>query len=266
MIAEIISVGTELLLGDIVNTNAQYLAKHLAALGIEVHYQTVVGDNPDRIKNVLDVAYTRADMAIMTGGLGPTKDDLTKERIAAYFGKQLILDQKAVDRMANTLKKVQKQSLLQSLIKQAYVPTDSVILYNHNGLAPGCIMEDQERICILLPGPPKEMEPMFETYCIPYLKRISEQVLVSVTIQLLDFDHAAVIEVGEAPVADRLAEFLDLTNPTVATYTKEDGNLVRITARAANRAKALEKIQPVLTACKERIGEHLIQRIEEDKG
>ena len=264
MIAEIISVGTEILLGNIVNTNAQYLAKKLAKVGIEVHFQTVVGDNPGRIMDAVRIAYTRGDMVIMTGGLGPTKDDITKEMLAEYFHRKLEYDQKAIEMMGVALKRVQKESLLQSLKKQALVPENSMILYNHHGLAPGIIMEDEGKTCILLPGPPKEMEPMFEEYCMPYLKEISHQVIVSVNIKMLDFDHAPVTIVGEAPVADALGELLDGDNPTVATYAKDDGCLIRITAKATDRQKALELIEPVKEQCREILKDEYIQWIKEE--
>ena len=266
MIAEIISVGTEILLGNIVNTNAQYLSKKLAEAGIEVHFQTVVGDNPGRIMDTVRIAYTRGDMVIMTGGLGPTKDDITKEMLAEYFHRKLTYDQKALDMMGETLRRVQKESLLQSLKKQALVPEDSMILYNHHGLAPGMIMEDEGRVCILLPGPPKEMCPMFEEYCMDYLRKKSGHILVSVNIKMLDFDHAPVIIVGEAPVADRLGDLLDSSDPTVATYAKDDGCLIRITSAAKTHEEALEKIAPVVEEAKKRLGEEYINYIKEDTG
>ena len=266
MIAEIISVGTEILLGNIVNTNAQYLAKKLAEAGIEVHFQTVVGDNPGRIMDAVRIAYTRGDMVIMTGGLGPTKDDITKEMLAEFFHRKLAYDQKALDMMGEMLKRVQKESLLQSLKKQALVPENSIILYNHHGLAPGIIMEDGERVCILLPGPPKEMCPMFEEYCMDYLRKKSGHILVSVNIKMLDFDHAPVIIVGEAPVADRLGNLLDSSDPTVATYAKEDGCLIRITSAAKTHEEALAKIAPVVEEAKKRLGEEYINYIKEDTG
>jgi len=264
MIAEIISVGTELLLGNIVNTNAQFIAKKLAETGIEMHYQTVVGDNPERIIAALDIAYTRADMTILTGGLGPTKDDITKEKLAEYFHKKLVINEEAMQHMSALLEKVQKPSLIDSMRKMALVPDDSLILHNHHGIAPGCIMKDGKKICILLPGPPKEMEPMFEEYCMPYLKEISHQVIVSVNIKMLDFDHAPVTIVGEAPVADALGELLDGENPTVATYAKEDGCLIRITARANDRQRALELIEPVKEKCRAILKDEYIQWIREE--
>lgn len=263
MTAELISVGTEILLGNIVNTNAQYLAKRLANLGIEVHYQTVVGDNPLRIKSALDVAYSRAEMVILTGGLGPTKDDLTKEMLISYFGKEPVLDLKAYEMLEQHLKELDIP-MSEGLRKQAIVPDDSTILYNHNGTAPGCIMEQDGKVCILLPGPPKEMKPMFEECCEVYLNGISGRIFVSINIKMLDFDHAPVAMVGESPVADALGDLLDSENPTVATYAKDDGCLIRITASAATREEALELVNPMVEKCRVILKDEYINYIRED--
>lgn len=265
MIAEIISVGTELLLGNIVNTNAQYISKQLADLGIEVHFQTTVGDNPERIRSVLDIAYSRADLCILTGGLGPTKDDITREMIIAYFNKKPVVDEVSVKMMGKRLNEITDETLRQSLLKCAVVPSESIIMHNHNGLSPGSIMEDQGRRCILLPGVPKEMKPMFEEYVIPYLRKLSDQVLLSVDIKLLDFEHASVEAVGEAPVAARLGSLLDRENPTVATYIKDDGNLIRVTAKAKDEESAMKMIEPVVEECIEAIGKQYVQSVKKEE-
>ncbi|MDO5548738.1 MAG: molybdopterin-binding protein [Eubacteriales bacterium] len=263
MTAELISVGTEILLGNIVNTNAQYLAKKLADLGIEVYYQTVVGDNPERIRSALDIAYSRAQMVILTGGLGPTKDDLTKEMLISYFGKKPVLDQTAYEMLEQHLKELDVP-MSDGLRKQAIVPDDSMILYNHHGTAPGCIMEQDGKVCILLPGPPKEMKPMFEECCERYLNGIRDKVFVSMNIKMLDFDHAPVAVVGEAPVADALGELLDSENPTVATYAKDDGCLIRVTASAADREEALALANAMVEKCRAILKEEYIRYIRED--
>ena len=263
MIAELISVGTEILLGNIVNTNSQYLAKRLATRGIEVHFQTVVGDNNDRIKNCLDVAFTRGDTVILTGGLGPTKDDMTKEMLISYFNKKPIVDQAVLSMLEERLKKI-NVPMSEGLRKQAIVPDDSIILYNHNGTAPGVIMEDNGRTAILLPGPPKEMQPMFEEYVQPYLAKRSDRVFVSMNIKMLDFDHAPISIVGEAQVANRLDALLDNANPTVATYAKDDGCLIRVTAQAADRKKALALLEPVIQEIRSILKDEYIQYIAEE--
>lgn len=264
MTAELISVGTEILLGNIVNTNAQYLAKRLADLGIDVHYQTVVGDNTQRLKDALDVAYSRAEMVIITGGLGPTKDDLTKEMLISYFGKQPVMDEKALDNVIKTVKRLGITEISDGLRKQAIVPSDSIIMYNQNGTAPGCIMEHEDKICILLPGPPKEMKPMFEECCKIYLNGISGKVFVSINIKMLDFDHAPVSMVGEAPVADALGDLLDSENPTVATYAKDDGCLVRVTASAENHEQAMALAEDMVNQCRDILKDEYINYIRED--
>ena len=264
MIVEIVSVCTEILMGNIVNTNAQYLAKRLAHLGLDCHYQTVVGDNPARIKSALDVAYSRADAVIMTGGLGPTKDDLTKEMLMEYFGKTPVVDDKVLNFLEEHLKALGFDKMSEGLRKQAIVPADSLILYNHHGTAPGCVMERDGKICILLPGPPHEMQPMFEECCELYLNAKSDKILVSIIIKCLSKDVAPISIVGESPVADRLDELLDGVNPTVATYAKEDGCLVRITAAGKTHEEALELLKPVVEKCRERIGEQYINFVKED--
>lgn len=266
MVVEIISVGTEILMGNIVNTNAQYIASRLAHLGLDSYYQTVVGDNPERLKGVLDVAFSRSDAVIMSGGLGPTKDDLTKEMLMEYFGKETCVDEKVLRAMEERLRKRgETRELSESMKKQAVVPKDSLILYNHHGTAPGCVMEREDgKVCILLPGPPKEMKPMFEECCELYLKAKSDKVFVSLNIKLLGRDEAPLSMVGESPVADKLGDLLDSENPTVATYAKEDGCLIRVTSSAPTHEEAMTLAQPMAEKCKAIIGAQYVRYIEED--
>lgn len=258
--AEIISVGTELLLGDIVNTNAHYLSQNLAHLGIDLYFQTTVGDNGERLHQALEIAFTRANLVILTGGLGPTKDDLTKETLASYFQKELVLDTKAYEKLEERARLYGLKSVSQSNKKQAYVPQGAIVLYNDNGTAPGFIIEgakqgDDLQTAILLPGPPREMQPMFETYCIPYLKRRSDKVLVSYNIRLKRYGTAERKDVGESPVADKITHLLDNKNPTVATYAKEDGVRIRVTATATEKKEALFLINPVIEEIKKCLGD-----------
>lgn len=171
MKAEIMAVGTELLLGDIINTNAQFIARELAALGISVYHQSVVGDNDERLMKCIEEGFERADIIITTGGLGPTKDDLTKEIAAEYFGKSLVPHEESM-RLIEDYFKISGRKMAESNRKQAYFPEGSIILRNNNGTAPGCIIESSGKIIILLPGPPKEMIPMFKESVIPYLSLI----------------------------------------------------------------------------------------------
>ncbi|WP_304507704.1 competence/damage-inducible protein A [Anaerotignum sp.] len=247
MKAEILAVGTELLLGDILNTNAQYLARELAALGIEVYYQTVVGDNPKRLEETIYHAFSRADLVITTGGLGPTEDDLTKETAAKYFGEPLVLDEKALaqiqvffDRIGRTMTENNK--------KQAFVPEhNSVVMYNANGTAPGIIIEKNGKIMIMLPGPPKEVMPMFEGQAKPYLARKQEYTFISRVLR--------VASVGESAMEEMVKDIIDAqTNPTIAPYAKEGEALLRITAKAKDEDEANRLIDPVAAALKERLG------------
>ncbi len=246
MTAEILCVGTELLLGDIVNTNAQYLSKELASIGIEVHFQTVVGDNAERILSCVRTALGRADMVVLSGGLGPTKDDMTKERIADFFGKKLVRDRRAYDNMVQKAHEFGVFQITEGMKKQADVPEDSFILYNEAGTAPGCILEKDGKTAILLPGPPREMKPMFETAKREYLIPKAGGVILSVNIKMKKPGEAPAEIVGEAPVAERLDDLLESGEPTVATYAKEDGCLIRVTAKGTDREEALNKIIPVV--------------------
>lgn len=247
MVAEIISVGTELLLGNIVNTNAQYIAKEMARLGIDLYYQSVVGDNEERLSNVLRTALERSDLIITTGGLGPTKDDLTKEVAASYFGKQLIFDKKTYEHVKTRLESYGIRQMTDSQKKQAMVPEGALVVTNPVGLAPGIIMAQGDKAIVMLPGPPKEMKALFEECSRLYIRRLSDHVFVSINIKVKGPDELPLREIGEAPVADRLGDLLDSENPTVATYAKEDGVLIRVTASGRTREEALTLMQPVVT-------------------
>ena len=264
MICEIISIGTEILLGNIVNTKAQYLSKKLAEIGIDVYYQTVVGDNGKRIKDALDIAFSRSDIVITTGGLGPTKDDMSKEVLISYFGNKSIIDPFVKKTLEEKITKLNLPEISESMLKQALVPENAIVMYNKNGTAPGCIMEKENKMCILLPGPPFEMKPMFEEYALPYLQNKSGKTIVSYIIQLLDFDRAPVAMVGEAPVAQRLGDILDYTNPSVATYTGRKDCKLRITASAKNKEEAIALVLPVVEECVKIIGKEYIDSIYED--
>lgn len=247
MVAEIISVGTELLLGNIVNTNAQYIAKEMARLGIDLYYQSVVGDNEERLSNVLKTALERSDLIITTGGLGPTKDDLTKEVAASYFGKELVFDEKTYQHVKQRLESYGINQMTESQKKQAMVPEGALVISNPEGLAPGIIMAQGNKAIIMLPGPPKEMKALFAECSRLYIKRLSDHVFVSINIKVKGPDELPLRLIGEAPIADQLGDILDNENPTVATYAKEDGVLIRVTASGKNREEALVLMKPVVT-------------------
>lgn len=249
MKAEILAVGTEILLGDIVNTNAQYLAKRLADLGISVYHQSVVGDNPGRLLEAYRLAFSRADLVITTGGLGPTKDDLTKEVAFEYFGKMSVIHEASLKIIEGYFKKMNR-TMVKSNIKQAYFPVDAVVLPNNNGTAPGCIIEENGKIVALLPGPPREMKPMFEEAVVPYLQKFQEGVLVSKVLR--------VIGVGESSAEEMIEDILESqTNPTVAPYAKDGEMIFRITAKANNHADGIIMMKPMEAAIRSRLGDNI---------
>ncbi len=249
MNAEIIAVGTELLLGDIVNTNAQYLSKELAKLGIGVFYQTVVGDNPERILTAFKNAFERADMIITTGGLGPTEDDLTKEMAAKYFNKEMILDEESLELITNFFKK-QQFKMTDNNKKQAYIPEGSKILKNEKGTAPGCLIEEDNKIIIMLPGPPNETIPMFENHVKPYLQSKTDGVFYSKTLR--------VCGVGESMAEDMIKDIIEKqTNPSIAPYAKTFEVHLRITASAKNIDEAKKLVEPVAKEIYGRLGDNV---------
>lgn len=249
MKAEILAVGTEILLGDIVNTNAQYLSRRLADLGISVYHQTVVGDNEERLFNAYKSAFERADIVIATGGLGPTKDDLTKEIGAKYFGKKLVLHEESLNYIKEFFNKLNR-TMGESNKKQAYIPEGAVILPNPNGTAPGCIIEEDNKVLVMLPGPPKEMIPMFENFVVPYLQKFSEGVLVSKVIR--------VCGLGESTMAEMVEDIMESsTNPTIAPYAKDFEAILRITAKGSTKEEAEELIKPAQKEIRKRLGENV---------
>ena len=245
MTCELVFVGTELLLGDILNTNAQYLSKQLAAIGVNVLYQTVVGDNPDRLRRVLETAFSRADLVLTTGGLGPTKDDLTKEVCAAFFGKPLVLHDESLQRMRAYFSE-KGVEMPQTNEKQAWMPAGCVIFENRNGTAPGCAMEQNGKRLVLLPGPPREMKAMYETGVLPYLRPLTNAVIFSREIRTFG--------IGESAMAQRVSDLLDSENPTVAPYAKEGEAMLRVTAKAATKEAAEQLLQPVIDEILSRLG------------
>lgn len=238
MKAEILCVGTEILLGDIVNTNAQFISRQLANLGIEVFHQSVVGDNPDRLLEELENGFKRSDIIITTGGLGPTPDDLTKETGAKFFNRELILDKNSLENLKEHFSKMGRSYSKGNNIKQAYFPKGSKILPNPHGTAPGCAIEENGKIMIILPGPPKEVAPMFNNYVKPFLKKYSSKIIKSKTLRLCG--------IGEGVMAEMASDIIkNSTNPTVAPYAKEEDTILRITAEASTEDDALKLINPV---------------------
>lgn len=249
MKAEIIAIGTEILLGDIVNSNAQYLGQEMASLGIDMHYQQVVGDNEKRIIHAFDEAYSRSDIVITTGGLGPTEDDLTKEVAAKYFNKKLIPHENSIKRIKEYFEFRQKR-MPENNLKQGLIPEGCIVIKNNNGTAPGVIIEENNKTMIILPGPPKEMKPMFEEVVRPYLQKKSDSVLVSKMIKILG--------VGESTIAEELKDLMESQiNPTIAPYAKEVGVIVRVTAKARTEEEAVKLIIPIEEEIKKRLGDNV---------
>ncbi len=247
MRAEIICVGTEILLGNIVNTNAAYLAKECALIGLELYHQSVIGDNHERLRETVIDALKRSDCLILTGGLGPTYDDLTKETIASLFHQKLVLNPLENEKLEHAFQ-VMGRVMTENNRKQAYLPERSSALANRVGTAPGVYLEEQGKIVILLPGPPYEMRIMFEEQVKPRLLAKADQCLVSKTIRIFGM--------GESEVESRLHEvMIKTTNPTLAPYAKVGECEVRVTAKAGTETAAAALIEPYLQKVKDILGQ-----------
>ena len=237
MNAEIIAVGSELLLGQITNTNAQFLSKQLSELGINVYYHTVVGDNAERLKEAIHIAESRADMIIFTGGLGPTKDDLTKHTIATHLSKSLVYNEEALSIIKEFFERV-KRPMTENNRQQALVLDGCIVLANHHGLAPGMFMENDTHMYLLFPGPPKELQPMFLTEARPLLveKLQGDGKIVSHMLRFYG--------IGEAELETKLHQLLDTqTNPTLAPLASDGEVSIRITAKADTEEAARDLIE-----------------------
>ena len=249
MKAEILSIGTEILLGDIVNTNAQFLPKALADLGIDVYYQSVIGDNEERILKAFKDGFERADIIVTTGGLGPTQDDLTKELAAKYFNKELYLHKPTLEWIKDYLN-IKDEEVLESNKKQAYIPEDSIILENKNGTAPGLIINENNKILIVLPGPPKEMKAMFNDKVLEYLSDLTGYIIKSKTLRFLG--------IGESIIAKKVDNIIkDSKNPTVAPYAKDYEAILRITAKDKNEEICNKLIEEKCNEIKDILGEYI---------
>lgn len=249
MTVELICVGTELLLGNIVNTNAAYLSEKCAMLGLSMYYQSVVGDNEQRLAKLLTTAKDRADVVILCGGLGPTQDDLTKETVAKVMHLELVEDARARLEIQQFFQNRAKP-MTENNWKQALVPAGSRVLYNPNGTAPGLIIESEHTRIILLPGPPNELVPLFEEQVYPYLQRLQPDIICSKMVKLCGIGESA----AETEILDLI---LNQENPTVAPYAKTGEVHFRITAKASTRAEALALIDPVETELRNRFGQKI---------
>lgn len=259
MIAELISVGTEILLGNIVNTNSAYLAEKCAQLGLSLYYQTVVGDNEGRMRETIRTALDRSDIIILTGGLGPTEDDLTKEITAEVMGLPLKEDAHTRRLLEDYLAQYQKNDAQRRITsnnyKQALVPEGAYILDNHNGTAPGLIMEKDGKTAVLLPGPPGELKPMFEEKVYPYLRKKQPETIFSQMVKICS--------IGESQVADEIQDLIETqTNPTIAPYAKTGEVHLRITAKGGSQKECEELIRPVVRELERRFGKNVFAETE----
>lgn len=249
MNAEILCVGTELLLGNVINTNSAFLAQELAKLGIDVYYHTVVGDNNERLKEALAIAFERSDLVITTGGMGPTYDDLTKESIADYFGLSMVLHQPTLEKI-HVYFDQRPQKMTANNEKQAMIPQGAVVFDNQNGTAPGCAVTQNNKTAIMLPGPPTEMQLMFAQSVRAYLAPFVDSTLVSHTLYLFG--------IGESTVENLLKELMTTsTNPTIAPYAKNGEVLLRITAKAPNTSEGDRLIQPVIDQISRQLADYI---------
>ena len=238
MVAEILAVGTELLMGQIANTNAQYITSRLQEVGVEVYFHCVVGDNPKRLEMILRQALIRSDVVIMTGGLGPTKDDLTKETVALIFGKRLLVHKESVESITTFFERLGRGITLNNL-KQADMPEGCQVLKNNNGTAPGCILSGELGTVILLPGPPSEMKPMFDENVMPWLLQGSGYKIFS--------KYVKVFGIGESKLEDMLLDLIEKqSNPTIAPYVKDGVVTIRVTAKCQNDSEGKLLVKPII--------------------
>lgn len=247
MNVEILAVGSELLLGQIANTDAQYISQRLSQLGINVYYHTVVGDNRQRMLEALKIASSRADIIITTGGLGPTLDDITKETVAEYLGLPLVLHQPSVD-VINEYFKSRNRICTQNNFKQAMFPEKAIVLKNSVGTAPGAIIEENGKIYIILPGPPRELKPMFDNYVIPYLEQKSGEKIFSRILRIYGM--------GESMVEEKVRDLLEKQqNPTIAPLASFGEVTLRLTVKCKRDEDPLPFIKPLEDEIRKRLGD-----------
>ncbi len=249
MTVEIIAVGTEILLGNIVNTNAAYLAEKCAGLGLSCYHQDVVGDNEERLTETIRLALTRADIILLSGGLGPTQDDLTKEAAAKVMGKALYLHEPSKEAIRQFFAE-RNMEITENNWKQAMVPEGCIVVENPGGTAPGIIIAENGKHVVLMPGPPGELIPMFEKSIMPYLAGLTTGVIYSQTVKICG--------VGESKAESMVEDLVDAQdNPTIATYAKTGEVHLRVTATAPDEKEAKKLVKPMVKELKGRFGNHV---------
>ncbi len=245
----ILTVGTEILFGQIVNTNAAYISEQLQNLGMDVLYHYSVGDNPKRLKKMLDVAYEDCDMVITTGGLGPTQDDITKEIITEYFGEELVEFPEETEKIKNHFEKA-KYKWSDNNLKQAFFPLNAIVLTNSAGTAPGFLLEKNGKVVVALPGPPNEMKSIFNAHVVPYLEKKRDGVIYYRIIRTRNL--------GESTLETMLLPLIDgQTDPTIATYAKEGECSLRITSKRSTYAEAERACLEMIEKVKGIIGDYI---------
>ncbi len=256
MKSALISVGTELLFGQITNTNTVYLSQQINALGIDVLYHFTVGDNPDRLEETIRIALDKCDLIIMTGGLGPTQDDLTKEVVAKVMNKPLILHRPSLERIEHFFNKINR-IMTENNTKQALLPENAVIFDNDAGTAPGFALEIHDKIIVCLPGPPREMIHMFSKKVLPFLEEKSHHVIY--------YKMLRIFGLGESALEDKLKDMItEQTDPTIATYAKEGEVAIRVTSKRQNHNEAKSSVEGLVKAIKQRVGDYIYSYDDEE--
>lgn len=259
MKAEVISIGTELLMGQVLNTNAQFLSRRLSALGIAQYHQTTVGDNPERLKAAYQTALERSDVVITSGGLGPTGDDITKAVLAQLLQKPLVLNPCAQQSIETYFKRLNRP-MAKNNLAQAMFTEDTTILYNPNGSAPGAIVPcdcfGDNKVVIHLPGPPSELRPMFDQDVMPYLQARSGQCIVSRYIRIFGM--------GESDVDMKLRDLMEQANPSLSPYCSLGEVQLRATALCQSQAEGIHMLEPVIEEIKARLGDVIYAICEDD--
>ncbi len=258
MKAGILAIGTELLMGQTINTNATYLSKQLNDLGIGVYYHYTIGDNPDRIKKALADLLETCDLVITTGGLGPTLDDITKEVIAEALGLEMVLDQRSFSIIKEHFKKFNR-SMPESNIRQAYFPEGAIILDNEKGTAPACIIElkETQQAIVILPGPPRELSYLYDKYVKNYLEASNALKMHSVYLSVYDY--------GESSAEEKLMDLIKgQTNPTIATYAGDGKVLIRLTSSGLEPDENILEVNRIATEIKARMGSYIVSEEGED--
>ena len=252
MKAEIITIGTELLLGQIVDTNSRWLAERLAEIGIDLYYKTTVGDNAERVKSAVQQSISRADLVITTGGLGPTQDDITREVVADALGRDLVKNKAALEEIKSYFSETGRQ-MTENNVTQAFLPKGAKIINNDNGTAPGFLIDNGDTIITSMPGVPMEMKAMMSDFIIPYLQaeyQLDEEVIQSRVIKTCG--------IGESSLEDKIDDILrKQTNPTIAPLASQGEVKIRLTAKANTEAEAQKLIAAQEEELKERIGDYI---------